>query len=322
MSLPQALQGAVAAWLGRNAGDRRRASAALSATYRAGGSSAGIDLGAYLVARLPATFAAVRRVLAELARLRPDLAPASLLDAGSGPGTASWTAAEQWPELAAVTFLDTSGPFLALAAELARHGPAPLALAAALQCSIGQLPEGLAADLVIAAYALAELPEARAAVIAGGLWRASRKALVLVEPGTPQGFARLRAVRQRLIGEGAIPVAPCTHALACPIAGDDWCHFRVRLPRSRAHMQAKSARVPFEDEPFAYLVLARDGARPQGARIVAPPQHAKPGVTLRLCGEGRLETRLIARRDSAAYKQARKLDWGGILAPATKEEAP
>ena len=88
MSLPEALQSAVAGWLGSHAGDRRQASAALSATYRAGGSSARVDLGSYLVARLPATFAAVDRVLAELdaaetrgLRLRvvPDLAalPAS-----------------------------------------------------------------------------------------------------------------------------------------------------------------------------------------------------------------------------------------------------
>jgi ribosomal protein RSM22 (predicted rRNA methylase) len=322
MSLPGALQGAVAAWLSGQAGSRRAGSAALSATYRAGGSSARIDLGSYLVARLPATFAAVERVLSELARRRPDLAPRSLLDAGSGPGTASWAALEFWPGIAAVTFLDTSPSFLALASELARQGPASLAHAQAVRGSIEALPQGLGADLVIAAYALAELPLKRAADIADGLWRASRAALVLVEPGTPQGFARLRAVRQRLVGEGAVPVAPCTHALACPVAGDDWCHFGVRLARNRAHMHAKAARVPFEDERFAYLVLARDGAPPEGARIVAPPLHAKPGITLRLCTQGRLETRHVARREGAAYKKAKKLEWGDLSGPANEEDDP
>ena len=107
MSLPEALQGAVAAWLAGQGGSRREGTASLSATYRAGGSSAGIDLGAYLVARLPATFAAVARVLGELAARRPAFSPTSLLDAGSGPGTASWAAAAQWPGLEAVTFLDS-----------------------------------------------------------------------------------------------------------------------------------------------------------------------------------------------------------------------
>ena len=282
----------------------------------------GIDVGAYLTARLPATFAAVRRVLAELAERRPDFAPESLIDAGSGPGTASWAAVEQWAGLAAITFVDNSPAFLELAADLARHARAPLPAAAVRRASIEALPEGLSADLVIAAYALAELPLERAAAIAQGLWRASRKALVLVEPGTPQGFARLRAARQRLTGEGAVPVAPCTHALDCPVTGDDWCHFNVRLPRSRAHMHAKAARVPYEDERFAYLVMSREGKPAGGARIVAPPQHAKPGITLRLCTQGRLETRHIARREGAAYKQAKKLDWGERLGPATEEDTP
>ena len=322
MSLPERLQGAVAAWLAGQGGSRRAGSAALSATYRAGGSSSRIDLGSYLVARLPATFAAVERVLAELARLRPDLAPMSMLDAGSGPGTASWAATQVWPGIDQITLLDNSAEFLALAADLAKQGPAGLAASRAIHGSIESLPREMSADLVVAAYALAELPLGKAAMVAEGLWQASRKALVLVEPGTPQGFARLRAVRQRLLEAGAVPVAPCTHALHCPVAGDDWCHFSVRLARSRAHMHAKAARVPFEDERFAYLALARDGAPPKGARIVAPPQHAKPGITFRLCTQGRLEQRQIARREAAAYKLARKLEWGDLFAPASEEDTP
>ena len=320
--LPAGLQAAVSNWLERHGGSRRQGSAALSATYRAGGKSAGIDLGAYLAARLPATFAAVERVLGELAARRPGFAPASLLDAGAGPGTASWAAAGQWPGLQDITFLDQSTTFLALAAELANEGSPAIARASALHGDIETLPAGAVADLVVAAYALAELPLARAAAAARGLWRASRQALVLVEPGTPQGFARLREARRQLIAEGAVPVAPCTHALACPIQGDDWCHFSVRLARSRAHMHAKAASVPFEDERFAYLVLARDGMPPAGARIVARPHHGKAEITFRLCTQGRLEIMHVARREAAAYKQARKLDWGDLLAPQTREELP
>lgn len=320
MSLPDRLQVAVDAWIAAQGGSRRQGSAALSATYRAGGSSAGIDLASYLVARLPATFAAVARVLEELAARRPDFSPVSLLDAGSGPGTASWAALRQWPGLAGVTFLDSSPAFLDLAIALSRDAPGPLAAAQAVRGSIEAVPQNLASDLVVAAYALAELPLGRAAQIAEGLWRASRQVLVLVEPGTPQGFARLRAARQHLIAQHAVPVAPCTHARACPMAGEDWCHFSVRLARSRAHMHAKAARVPFEDERFAYLVLAREGAPVEGTRIIAPVLHAKPGLTLRLCEEGGIVQHDVARRDARAYKRARKLDWGDLLRPSEEED--
>ena len=127
MTLPAPFQGAIAAWLDAEArGGIRREAAALTATYRAGGHSADIDLASYLVARLPATYAAVSRVLAEAAALRPGLAPASLLDAGSGPGTASWAAAELWPGLEHITFLDSTPAFLKLATALAASGPGPL----------------------------------------------------------------------------------------------------------------------------------------------------------------------------------------------------
>jgi ribosomal protein RSM22 (predicted rRNA methylase) len=311
MTLPAPFQSAIAAWLEANAsGSRREAAAALSATYKAGGSSRGVEFASYLVARLPATFAAVSRVLEEAASLRPGFAPVSLLDAGSGPGTASWAAAEVWPGLSHVTFLDSAPEFLKLAAGLASDAPGPLSGAKAVTGSIEALPEGLGADLVVAAYALAEIPLPRVAAAALKLWAQSRSMLVIVEPGTPAGFARIRAARELLLGQGAVPVAPCTHALACPIQGDDWCHFSVRLARSRAHMHAKAASVPFEDERFAYLVLAREGAPSGLARIIAPPVHAKPAISLRLCAGGRIETRHVARREKASYKQARKLDWG------------
>ena len=247
--------------------------------------------------------------------------PASLLDAGSGPGTASWAAAEVWPDLGRVTLLDHVPAFLKLAAGLAADGPRPLNSAEAMAGSIEALPEAVEADLVIAAYALAEIALPRIADAARRLWSASRGMLVIVEPGTPQGFARIRTARETLLALGAVPVAPCTHAMACPIIGDDWCHFSVRLSRSRAHMHAKGASVPFEDERFSYLVMARGGEPPSGlARIVAPPVHGKPGSTFRVCTQGKIETRHVARRAAAAYKLARKYAWGGVIGPATPEE--
>jgi ribosomal protein RSM22 (predicted rRNA methylase) len=75
--------------------------AAISQTYRAGGGSAAIrsesDALAYALARMPATYAAVTASLNALGESRPGFAPASLLDVGAGPGTASWAAAEAFP---------------------------------------------------------------------------------------------------------------------------------------------------------------------------------------------------------------------------------
>ncbi|CAI5469299.1 unnamed protein product [Closterium sp. Yama58-4] len=51
---------------------------------------------AYAAARMPSTYAAVFRALTEVKRRLPSLAPSSLLDFGSGPGTVMWAASEVW----------------------------------------------------------------------------------------------------------------------------------------------------------------------------------------------------------------------------------
>lgn len=316
--LPAALKAALDAELeGVSRKDLAIRAAATSAAYRAGGTSAATIKGhadalAYALARLPATYAAGVAVLAEAQRLAPGFAPTSLLDAGAGPGGGSWAAAETWGSLRHVTWLDANPPFLALAERLAAQGPAALRNADARRGDLvgGAFPS---ADLVLASYALAEIAPVAQARVVEALWGACDGVLVLVEPGTPAGYARVLAARDALIAAGATIVAPCPHHAACPLVGEDWCHFSVRLPRSRDHMAAKGAEVPFEDERYAYVVAARAGVTvaPRAARVLAPPRAGKPGVELKLCGtDGALEPRFVERREKAAWGAAKRLGWG------------
>lgn len=292
-----------------------------SEAYRAGAASAGVireadDALAYALTRLPATYAACASALAETARMAPGFAPRTLLDAGAGTGAASWAAAEVWPALAALTWLDASPLFLALAQTLAAEGPPALQSADARRADLtapGPLPK---ADLVVASYALAEIAADRQTSTINELWAACDGVLALIEPGTPAGYGRILAARDALLSAGARVLAPCPHQAACPLVGEDWCHFSIRLPRSRDHRLAKGAEVPFEDERFAYLIAARPtivGA-PARARIIAPPQTGKPGIALKLCGaDGAVEARLVAKRDKPGYASARRLGWGDVL---------
>ena len=84
--------------------------------------------------------------------------------------------------------------------------------------------------------------------------------LLIVEPGTTAGWQRILDARAQLIADGAHILAPCPHALACPIAQPDWCHFSARVARSRVHRLAKEAEVPWEDEKFIYLAASRTPA--------------------------------------------------------------
>jgi ribosomal protein RSM22 (predicted rRNA methylase) len=291
-----------------------------SEAYRAGQGSAGVireadDALAYAITRLPATYAACASALAEAARLAPGFAPASLLDAGVGTGAASWAALETWPRVATAAWVDASPVFLALAARFAEQGPAALRAARAERADLTGAGPWPKAELVVASYALAEIASDRQAAVVAGLWDACEGVLALVEPGTPAGYGRILAARAALIEAGAQVLAPCPHAQACPLVGDDWCHFSVRLPRSRDHRVAKGAEVPFEDERFSYLIAARPGvvAGQRSARVIAPPRTGKPGIELKLCTPLGLERRVVGKRHKAAFAVARRLDWGDAL---------
>ena len=315
-AIPSELKAAIDRYLAENsAGSLVEKTSRMSERYRqGGGSDSALDFSAYLVARLPATYAALTFCLAELAERRPEFSPRTLLDAGSGPGTVAWAATAAYPGISAVTFLDNNLPFLKLASSLAAQGGhVALQAARALNADLGNLPGEASADLVIAAYALAEMPLAKTRETAIALWKACENTLLVIEPGTPQGFARIHDVRVALLAEGAHLIAPCSHENSCPMQPPDWCHFSVRLARRREHMHAKKATVPFEDEKFSYLIAARQPGVLQGSRILSPPAESKADIKFKLCTRNGLTQPSIARRDKAEYKRVRKLDWGDLF---------
>ena len=308
--MPPALLTAIAALLeGVSRKELGARAARLSATYRAGGTSAAIadeaDALAYLVTRLPATYAAIHAVMARILEIVPDFKPVSFLDIGAGPGTAAWAARDIWPSLGAIHLLEPNGAFRRLAARLM---PDAEIIAGDLKTKTSP------AGLVMASYVLAELPAAEAARSAEKLWAAAEQMLVLIEPGTPQGFARIRAARAALVAADGHVVAPCTHDKDCPLAGDDWCHFSERLARSRDHKIVKGADAPFEDERYSYVVVSRAPVDHAGrARIIKPVLEAKPGLTLPLCEAAGLRNALVARRDKEAFRAARRKHWGDLF---------
>ncbi|QFU15061.1 small ribosomal subunit Rsm22 family protein [Microvirga thermotolerans] len=319
MELPPLLrQGVDAALAGTGLSALGRAAGTLSARYRAevrdGRFHLSDDLAAraYLATRLPATYAAVRAAMAAVAEVRPDFAPENLLDLGSGPGTAFWAAMDCWPGLGRALLVEGSPPIRAWGERLAREAPVPS------EWRSGNVAKPLADlpphDLVTLAYVLDELAEGERGPLVDRLWGLTRDTLLVVEPGTPAGWERILAARDRLIAAGAFLLAPCPHAAACPLVRPDWCHFSRRVARSRLHRQAKGGEVPWEDEKFIYLAASRRlGARPS-ARVIAPPRAGSGQVRLKLCrDDGRAEERLFTKREGDVFRQARRAGWGDAL---------
>lgn len=321
-ALPPALRAGLEALAGAFPGRAlAEASARISADYRAGRGTrflGAVDAAAYATARLPATYAAVAAALAEAAT-RTDFVPVSLLDLGCGPGTASWAALEAFPGIRDIRLVDSHPGMIALGQQLREHGPPSLRAAVWRQAGIAAaIAEAPAADLVIASYALNELDPGSLDRLAAGLFALTTGLVVVVEPGTKQGFAVIDRVRSDLIAAGARILAPCPGNGPCPVRSPDWCHFSVRLPRLRAHRAAKGADVPFEDEPFAYVVAARPeiAGRPAAARILRPPRATKPGTDFTLCTPAGAEGVHVPSRDREQSRLTRRLGWGDAFPQA------
>lgn len=326
-ALPAELKAALDARLhGLSRNDAAERAAVISRTYRDGGGSGAIrseaDALAYALARMPATYAAVTASLNALREITPGFAPKSLLDVGAGPGTASWAAAEAFPSLQSFSLLDANPALRALALDLGRgstrlrdsnyqRGEARAALA-----------ETEAADLVVASYMIGEISESERSALAALMWAKTRDTLLVVEPGTPAGYARIMTLREQLIASGAHVAAPCPHGGQCPLLAPDWCHFTQRLPRSRAHKQLKSAELPYEDEKFSYLALTRAAVARHPARVLAQPDVTKVAVTAKLCTDRGVISAVAPRRDKAAYARFRRRNWGDAVfedGPASAE---
>jgi ribosomal protein RSM22 (predicted rRNA methylase) len=169
------------------------------------------------------------------------------------------------------------------------------------------------ADLVVISYVLGELADPLHAPVVDAAVAAASGLVLVVEPGTPRGYAAVLAARSRLTEAGWHLLAPCPQDGACPVAArpGDWCHFAVRLDRSALHRRVKGGRLGHEDEKFSYVLASRVPVTPAGGRVLRHPVTRKGLVQLEVCDAAGSSGRVVVtRRDPIAYRAARDASWG------------
>lgn len=267
---------------------------------------------AYAVYRMPATYAAIRAVLEHL----PDRIhrPSSHLDVGGGTGAAVWAAADRWPELASQTVLEQSRPATTIGSSLAADADASSVRDAGWEHTVlGTQTPLQPADVITVCYLLGEIDDALRRHLIGQAAAQARQLVIIVEPGTMAGYRRIIAARSQLLDAGMHLIAPCPHAIRCPLQeqSQDWCHFSARISRSGLHRQIKDAELGYEDEKFSYLVATPEPTVQVPGRVLRHPRYGKGRVDLVVCqAAGSVEHVTIAKRHREQYRAARKTDWG------------
>ena len=121
------------------------------------------------------------------------------------------------------------------------------------------------------------------------MWNATNQILLIIEPGTPEGFKHILEARNILLAENAEIISPCPHNEKCPINPEtDWCSFYVRVSRGTPIKQENSI-------------------------ILRHPQIAKGYVKVKLCTKNGIEEKTYSKKDKEIYKKIRKLDAGDTI---------
>jgi len=133
----------------------------------------------------------------------------------------------------------------------------------------------------------------RYAPILSALADSERGSILVVEPGIPRSGEFISLLRTQLLMLGRRPLAPCTHAQACPVPGGrrgaKWCHFAFETDEApeALHRLSQAAGLPKERATVSFLWAGTGGNIPeasgQSLRVLSDPfpvgiaQKAGPG---------------------------------------------
>ncbi|KAJ2644782.1 37S ribosomal protein S22 [Coemansia sp. RSA 1694] len=235
------------------------------------------ETAAYLAACTPGTYGAIYNIMAELAQRIPDFTPNSVLDFGSGPGTALWAIQEVWSAQGLEKYqgVDVSEDMLLCAeailadipaAKEGEEGRGSRARNVKFSRYLPPPPSNLRErhDLVVSAFALSELPtDSLRQTTVETLWGHTADTLVLIDRGTPDSARMISEARDQILALGeCFTVAPLPNDLPDPtIRTPAWIHFSQRTQRPSFTMLTKHSKSNVEDLRYSYTILRR-GTRP------------------------------------------------------------
>lgn len=263
----------------------------------------------YAISRMPATYAAVSSVLEQtLDNYNEDLT--SVIDVGAGTGAVVW-AVNDVATSNAIKCFEREESMINIGKKLMKNTDLNDVRWKRFDILQDEIQEK--ADLVITSYMINELPKGDREKAVEKLWNATNKLLIIIEPGTPAGFANILEIRRNLLKAGGHIVAPCCCLHECPIPKDDWCAFYARVARSSVHRHAKNGALGYEDEKFSYIAFSKVPVNNSGERILRHPQINSGYVNVKVCSANGIEEKTYSKKDKEIYKKVRKMDAGQKL---------
>ncbi|MBA3723331.1 MAG: hypothetical protein H0W89_00360 [Candidatus Levybacteria bacterium] len=275
---------------------------------------------AYLALRVPATYAQSYATIANVHELVPSWQPKTILDIGSGPGTAIWAASEIWPSLTDATAIEQHNSLVSLGKQIATTAELSIATTWLRQ----DIREGIdeddtTYDVVIIANVLNELSTTAADKLIGQALNKTSGVLVIVEPGTPAGSVIVQNAAKKL-GKAGNLLAPYINNT---FFNDDnyYLHFSQKFIRPefqrrlRQQMRESSLMASdWEDAKYTYTIISKLAPEitPWG-RCVGPIQVQKGFLEIPVLTKDGIEKIKVMKRYREQYNSAKNVKWGDVV---------
>lgn len=267
------------------------------------------EVAVYASVRMPATFGAVSQSLEYALECYKGEEIKSVLDIGAGTG-AGTISADMLLNLTSATCIEREKEMSNLGKKLLSLGSDALQNAIWVDKDVFNNQNNFCAQLIIASYLLNELLEENRYKLLDRLWEADFKILLIVEPGTPQAFKNLQKIKNYLLLKGGKIIAPCPNTEKCELSDEDWCHFTCRIPRSKMHKYLKGGEAPYEDEKFCFVAISKEDGNNTMGRVLRHPFIEKGKITLQICTNMGICTKIIRKKDGEIFKTAKKMVCG------------
>ena len=266
---------------------------------------------AYLGIRMPATFCAVTTALKHTLSVAQNCNVETVLDIGAGTGAAVWAINEQI-DTTKITCLEREEAMRQVGQSLMKQSE-ELSKVEWINADITKAEEIKGADLIISSYMINELKQEERRKVIEKLLNLESKIILIIEPGTPEGFKNIKQIQEIALEKGANIIAPCTHQGMCKLPEDDWCHSTVRVERSKIQKILKSGDAPYEDEKFSYIAISKEKFETAQSRILRHPIIETGKITLKLCKNGNIEQKIITKKEKEPFKEAKKKKCGDSI---------
>ena len=267
---------------------------------------------AYLLTRMPATYAVATQIFNELYNMDYPTPLESLLDLGTGTGSILWAAMEN--NITEVIAVDHDQKMIELAKKLASYNNNAFWGNVTWQLSyLMNKMDAEPKDIVTLSYVLIEQNDAIRNEILEQSWSLAKQVIIIIEPGTRKGYESCLSARDFFIKKGGFIAAPCSHHGVCPIKGNDWCHFSKRIDRSFWQKSFKQGVLGYEDEAYSYLIVTKIPVSRNGNKVLKPPLKKSGHIIFELCAPNNIKEAIVTKKQGNLFKLAKKAKWGQTI---------